>query len=374
MSLSPRAAEAADKLSRLRALMTERGATAVVLTRIANFAWLTGGGRSFINIAAEGGAAWIAVTPARVAVVTSNIEAERLREEELAGLDWEVLAADWWDDGGMQRRLAEVVGGSGPVLADGGVPGAVDGAAAVTALRTRLSEPEQVRAAELGRETATALEDCCRTIRSGDTEFAIAGRLAAECLTRGIVPIVHLVASDKRVYTRRHPLPTRAAVDKYAMVVVCGLRGGLVVSCTRLVHLGTVEEDLRRRVLAAATVDAEMIAATRPGTTSGGVFAAARAAYARTGFADEWQRHHQGGLAGYASREWRAVPDGAQTIAEGQIFAWNPSVAGAKSEDTVLSTGEPAGPRVLTETGRWPLLEIRTSGGALVRRPDILEV
>lgn len=374
MSVSPRAAEVAEKVSRLRALISERGGAAAVLTRAANFAWLTGGGRSFINIAAEGGAAWIAVTPQRVAVITSNIEAERLRQEELAGLDWEVLSGDWWDDGAMRRLAAEVTGTGGPVLTDGGLPGAVDAAAALVGLRTQLSEPEQWRAAELGRETGNALESCCRAIRAGETEFAIAGRLASNCLTRGIVPVVHLVAADQRVYTRRHPLPTRATVHKYVMVVVCGLRGGLVVSCTRLVHIGPVEADLQRRWAAAAAVDAEMIAATRPGASAGEVFARAQAAYAGSGFGDEWRHHHQGGLAGYGSREWRAVPDGAQRIAQGQIFAWNPSVAGAKSEDTVMATGKDVPARVLTETGRWPLAEIRTSDGAMVRRPEILEL
>jgi Xaa-Pro aminopeptidase len=388
-SLSPRRAEVEDKLVRLRSCLQRRGADAAVLTRVANFAWLTGGGRAYVNVASEGGVAWICVTPARVAVLTNNIEADRLREEELAGLDWEVLASDWWDDAGMLRRLTEVIGsglrGRAPrVLADAPLPGlapgaeVVDGTADLVELRTQLSEPERVRAAELGRETAQALEACCREVRPGEEEHRIAARLAEQCLARAIVPVVALVATDERVYRRRHPLPTRARLQRYAMVVVCGLRGGLVVSCTRLVHLGPLEADLRRRWQAAAQVDAEMIAATRPGATAGEVFAAAQAAYSRCGFPDEWRHHHQGGLAGYASREWRALPGGRQRIGPHQLFAWNPSVAGAKSEDTIL-TLPPAGegqqaplPRVLTDTGDWPQAEVHTAGGLIVRRPEIL--
>jgi len=371
MPSGPRAAEAAEKVSRLRTLLHAHQADAIVLTRIANFAWLSCGGRSFINVAAEGGAAGIVVTPRRVAVITSNIEAARLREEELGGLDWEVLAYDWWDGAAMGRRLRDLVGADARLLCDGGLPGATEVGRDITALRTRLTVAEQARATGLGRDTALALEACCRAVRPGETEFAIAGRLAAESYARGIEPVVHLVAADERVYTRRHPLPTAAAVEKYVMVVACGLRDGLVVSCTRLVHFGPVGGDLDRRWRAAAQVDAEMIAATRPGATAGQVFAAARAAYAATQFDEEWRNHHQGGLAGYASREWRAVPDGAEVIHAGQIFAWNPSVAGAKSEDTVLCAAE--GPaRVLTETGGWPLADLETSGGVVVRRPGIL--
>lgn len=371
MSPSERAAEAATKVSRLRALLEDRGADAIVLTRIANFAWLTCGGRSFINVAAEGGAAWAVVDRARVTVLTSNIEARRLAEEEIEGTGFAIEACDWWDGGGLTTGLRRLLGGEARLLCDAEVPGAEGVGAAVAAMRVELTAGEQARAAAVGRDAALALEACCRAVRRGDTEFAIAGRLAAECYQRALEPVVHLVAADERVYTRRHPLPTGRALERYGMVVLCGMRDGLVLSCTRLIHFGPVGPDLDRRWRAAARVDAEMIAATRPGATSGQVFAAARQAYAATGFEEEWRNHHQGGLAGYASREWRAVPDGAQVIRAGQIFAWNPSVAGAKSEDTVLCR-EAGAPAVLTELPGWPAEDFETTSGAVLSRPGIL--
>lgn len=371
MAEPTRAAEAAAKVSSLRALLRARGADALVLTRIPNFAWLSCGGRSFINVAAEGGAAWIVVTPARVTALTTNIEAERLRDEELSGLDWEVAPCDWWAAGGLAAALRGLVGTAALVLCDAGVPGATEIGAEIAALRTRLSAAEGACAAQVGRLTAEALEACCQTIQPGETEFAVAGRLAAGCYERGIEPIVHLVAFDERAYTRRHPLPTMRRLERHALVVVCGLRAGLVLSASRLVHFGPVAPDLERRWHAAAQVDAAMIAATTPGATAGQVFAAALAAYRATGFNDEWRQHHQGGLAGYASREWRAEPEGPQVIEAGQIFAWNPSVAGAKSEDTVLCRADGL-PAVLTETGAWPLVEFPTPAGP-VRRPAMLQ-
>ncbi len=375
MPASTRAAEVGLKLQRLRAHVAARGARGAVLTKVANVAWLSAGARTFINVAAEAGAAWVVVTPDRTAVLTNNIEAARLREEELAGLDWEVLACDWWEERGLERLLADVAGPAQGLLTDGGVPGTTDGAAEFAELRSALGAAEQARAAALGRDCGAALEACCRALVPGDTEFAVAGRLAAACYDRGVEPVVHLVAADARAWTRRHPLPTGAAVASYALVALCGMRDGLVMSCTRLVHFGRPPDDLLRRWRAAASVDAEMIAATRPGATAGDVFAAAEAAYRQTGFDGEWRHHHQGGLAGYASREWRAVPGGPQRVLPGQMFAWNPSVAGAKSEDTVLAAEAPGGaaaPRVLTETGGWPLATIGTRVGVAVRRPEIL--
>jgi hypothetical protein len=51
--------------------------------------------------------------------------------------------------------------------------------------------------------------------------------------------------------------------------------------------------------------------------------------------------------------------------------AWNPSIAGTKSEDTVLVTAR--GLEVLTEaSGRWPRLEVALGRGRSLRRPAIL--
>lgn len=370
MSGSPRAVEAAEKLARLRERKGRRGARAAVLGRAANFAWLSGGGRSFIAVTAETGAAWLVVDEHAVTVVANNIEAARLREEELAGLDWEVRSCDWWEPGGLARLARELTGDPAGVLADGTVPGAIDGSADLAELRTTLGQAERTRAAAVGRDTAEALEAACRNCRPGETEFALVGRLAAECYARGIEPVVHLAAADGRAALRRHPLPTEAPVRQYALVAACGMRGGLVVSCTRLVHFGPPSDDLRRRWQACAAVDAAMISATRPGATAGQIFDVAVRSYAAAGFAGEWRFHHQGGLAGYASREWRAEPGGLPVVGPGQIFAWNPSVAGTKSEDTIL-VGAGA-PRILTETGAWPLAAFEPEPGVIVRRPQIL--
>ena len=55
----------------------------------------------------------------------------------------------------------------------------------------------------------------------------------------------------------------------------------------------------------------------------------------------------------------------------GQVYAWNPSITGAKSEDTILIGAN--GNEILTEIPDWPLLPIEI-GGQIVNRPAILEV
>ena len=81
--------------------------------------------------------------------------------------------------------------------------------------------------------------------------------------------------------------------------------------------------------------------------------------------------HHQGGLAGYTPREVIATPNTGDEVTYGQVYAWNPSIAGVKSEDTIL-VGEQQN-EVLTAIPRWPVTKVNLRGQT-VERPGILEI
>ena len=59
-------------------------------------------------------------------------------------------------------------------------------------------------------------------------------------------------------------------------------------------------------------------------------------------------------------------------VAAGQAYAWNPSITGMKSEDTIL-VGE-QGNEVLTAIEGWPMLTVELAGGEKWLRPAVLEV
>jgi Xaa-Pro dipeptidase len=101
----------------------------------------------------------------------------------------------------------------------------------------------------------------------------------------------------------------------------------------------------------------------------GDVFRKGINVYAEVGFADEWRLHHQGGPTGYRTREFRVTEGTDAVIVENQALAWNPSITGTKSEDTIIAT--PSGPIILSETDDWPKIEV-DMGGATIARPDIL--
>lgn len=54
-----------------------------------------------------------------------------------------------------------------------------------------------------------------------------------------------------------------------------------------------------------------------------------------------------------------------------QGFAWNPSITGSKSEDTMLATSD--GPLLLSKPITFPQLKIKIGGDYIFIRPDILE-
>lgn len=361
-------AEISLKLARIDALLARRGLDALLLQSVANFAWLTGGATSYVNTADHMSVASLLITPAGRYLITSNIEATRLRaEDELEDQGWEFVVSDWYaptDE--IKRRAAGLRLGC-----DGLTPGYVDVSAELTPLRLNLTPEEQTRFRGLARECASAMDAAIRQVQPGQREFDIAALLGAESQRRGVQPIVNLIATDERIYNFRHPLPTNKTLDKYAMLVLCGRQYGLVCSITRLVHFGVLPAELLRKAQAVAEIDAAMIVATRPEVTLGEIFELTQAKYAELGFENEWQLHHQGGPAGYQPRELVATPGESTRVAAGQVYAWNPSITGTKSEDTILINADNF--EVLTEIPDWPVIEIEV-GGEIIPRPATLEI
>ena len=145
----------------------------------------------------------------------------------------------------------------------------------------------------------------------------------------------------------RHPIPRGGPLGRRAMLVVCAERGGLYANLTRILAFEDPDPEMARRQRACDAVLRRMREeATLPGRTLAGALADCRRFYAEEGFPDGWRDHHQRGTTGYASREVVATPDTRQEIRTGQAFAWNPSLEGAKAEETFVLNEN--GPEVLT--------------------------
>jgi Xaa-Pro dipeptidase len=334
---------------RLRELMDRLGLGALLLRRSANFAWYTGGADNRVDHASPFGVADVLVTLEAEHVFTNNIEAPRMREEQTP--DFEVVEHPWYGD--EATAIREVVGDVS-LGADFPLDGAMDVSGEVAPLRYVLDADALERYRQVGADAAAAVAEAAGSLEPGTNEREAAANLAAACRRRGLFSSVLLAAADERIARYRHPIPHGKQIEGRVMLVVSAERGGLYANVTRMVHFEEPDAELERRQKACETILRRMREeATRPGRTLAEAFADCRRFYSEEGFPEEWRLHHQGGMTGYVSREVIATPQTRQELRVGQAFAWNPSVTGAKAEETFILAE--SGPEVITrlpEEGR----------------------
>lgn len=332
-----RRSEVESRLRAVRAVLERRNASSAFLVARRNFSWLTAGGVNHIVLATETGEAGLLIGRDEAVVIAPNIEARRIADEELAGLGIGVAAVDWWRPGGIAEEARRR---AGPGLADdAGLEDHLEG------IRSVLSPFDRERLGVLGRDATRAVEASVAAVTAGMTEAELVTDL--QCRLGDIRAPVLLCAADDRIVAYRHPLPGATPIQRRVMLILVGERWGLHVAVTRFRDLEPPSMDLRARFAAVTQVQAALHEATRPGATLGEVLAAGQDAYARGGYPDEWRLHHQGGTIAYRGRERVAKPGDTTRIEEGMAFAWNPSITGAKVEETfVLEPG--GGRRIVT--------------------------
>ena len=359
--------EMCEKERRARELMDAQGLDALAISTTANFAWLTCGGSNYVGIASETGVATAVITRDAKYIVCNNIEAGRMADEEVSGQGFEFATFMWYEP--RNDQIIREIAAGGALGSDVPIEGAKDAAAALDPYRYSLTSEEIERYGRVGRIAGTCLAAAAGELEPGMTEHEIAAIMNCHVFAFGAVPIVTLVAADERIAKYRHPIPTEKKLQKCAMLVVGVKKWGLIVSATRLVHFGPLTDELKRKHDAVTQVDAAFIAGAKPGVNMRDVFKHALNVYKQTGFADEWQLHHQGGPTGYKPRDIKVHAGTDAAVVENQAFAWNPSITGTKSEDTIIAMAD--GPRVLSSSENWPMIEVEADGVTL-QRSDIL--
>ena len=339
------------RIALVQAFLRENRLDGILLSRADNFAMATGGKRNFVSIASDLGASSLFVTAEGKAYFAgNNIERTRVMAEELGAFGCEVREFPWFKGNAAALIRAEFPGTLGSD--DGSLGENVNGKLAY--LRALLTLDEIARYRRLGRDAAASISAVLASIRPGDTECEIAGRVISEGARRGCYVPVALIAADERIARFRHPLPTQTPVSAYVMVVGGFLRDGLVVSMTRFKQVAELPAGIADAHARICAVDAVMQEESLPGRTLGDVFSACQSAYTRFGFAaNEWHNHHQGGTTGYAGRTCKGAPDEPFLLLDGKwarltseilgrdvefghALAWNPSAPGVKSEDTFV--------------------------------------
>jgi len=351
----------------------------VVLTRPPSVAWLTGGVALPVDRSASVDLVWGVVTRDGAALVTTNVERDRVLDEYVpSDHGFELVAVPWYQSDAFVAAALEAAGaGPGEVAADGHPAFGADASDDLVALRLALSLPEREDLRSLGAHAAEALEGALRAWRPGERDLDVQARVAAALEAAGADPPVLIVGADDRVRRYRHPMAVGAPASQLVMAVVVARRAGLHAAATRFASAGPLPRDLadaRARVL---RIERAVLGATVPGATYGDALAAVDHAYEKEGAREGWAGHYQGGPIGFQQREFEIAPSQresrwfAQAVEAGHAVAWNPSLpGGAKAEDTYL-VGDAGLERLTTGRGEWPLEPGDETAPA---RPGVLEV
>jgi Xaa-Pro aminopeptidase len=359
--LALRGLEAAAKLALLREALAQAGAGAIRLRGEDWFAWATAGGAPLPSAASENGIAELLVSPEEACVLTDEVEAERLRQEEVPpGFTYHIAP---WTEHELHEPYVLGAAGGRAVLSDRPLPAEQPLPASLKLRRMVLGEEEQERYRQLGREAAEAASEALRNARPDWTEYQLAGEGARALLRRGIQPLLVLAAGARRSSRWRRPTPSHEAIGSRATLSLCARRHGLVARLSRSASFGAApaEQDELLRL------ESTGLDAVRPGQSLAAVYHAFDAAYRHANHPDAIRERHQGGIAGYQACELAATPSTATGLETGMAFAFNPGFDGVQIEDTFLLG--PKGLENLTLDPQWPAANI---GGRV--RPLWLEL
>ena len=361
-----------EKIERVRNLLQREALAGILLKRQANFTWIACGGHDNVAAASDIASASILLTPSRVVLIASNIEVQRVLEEEIKELKDEMDVEEYAWNQKTDFEVANALMQGKKWGSDVPCRSARTASNPVTAIRTPLHPNEIARYKVLGKDVAAVLQAAVPAVKPGMTEQEAASELAQRFYAKGIMPSVILVAADDRIKKYRHPVPKGNKIKKIVMIVVNAKRDGLYAAATRFVCFGKPPAPIIKRQEACCRIEAAAMAVARPDTPIGRVLQTIIAKYEAEGFPDEWRLHHQGGPIGYDGRDMiLTVPGLKSPIQEGQAFALNPSITGAKSEDTFIV--QPKGPYIVTASSGWPMVNCETPVG-VIQRPAMLVV
>jgi Xaa-Pro aminopeptidase len=356
------------KQIRVASLLREVGREGLLLLNPENVAWLTSGA-SARSVLDPGTAPAVYCTVEGRWLVASNIDSQRMFDEDLEGLGFQLKEWPWhW---GREQFLADLCH-TRKIACD--VPPGVEGDVVLLdqqmrKLRRNLTPYEQACLLALGQIVAHALEASCRTLEQKESEREVAGQLCHRLIHRGVHPLQVCVAADGRSQTYRRHGFTPTPIERYAVLTATGRKYGLCATASRTVCFGEVPEDLKAAQSAVCRVTASYLTSTWPDAVPREVLMAGRRIYLLSGFEHEWLLAPQGHVTGRAAVELLLTPQTTDLLEPGWAITWSATAGPAVSRDTYLVTEQ--GPQPVTPPEVWPLKRIRIQGAECIR-PDIL--
>ena len=357
--------EVQRKLVFIRSLMDQYGLSALHFRGVDWFSWITCGGNSTVILTNEIGVAEVLITLKDAWILTNKIEQQRFQEDELApevATQFKVTGFPWQDPAAIQKILTEIAGNDlSKVASDRPIAKEVKYLPAeLLQYRLQMQPEELIRYRKVGKLAAEAMTEAMAHAKTDWSEQQLAGAGAQALWSRGLEPTLVLVSGAERGAKYRHPLAKENQLGAMAMMVFCARGFGLYANLTRFISFAPVLAETESKFQSLRKIEADIFAELVPGKKLSAIYQAAKNAYKIQGHLEEINNHHQGGPTGYLSREKIAGPElkgqGDFEVKNGMAFAWNPSIPGAKVEDTVYLNENKL--EILTLDKNWPGNEI----------------
>ncbi|MHB1686744.1 MAG: M24 family metallopeptidase [Ignavibacteriaceae bacterium] len=367
--------EIAIKMERVQKFLKENHLKGIVLNDVENFYWMTAGlADNQIELNKQGGAASLLILDnGEKYLLSSESERNLLMDEALRDLGYTSKWYPWYEANPVKDIRDDIVrelAGTGRVGADVDYPGTINVGAKFAYLRYQLTDSEVKKYEWLGKQVTKAVDDVCKSLMPGMNEYQMEAMTAEALRERGIVPTVLLIAVNQRIYKYRHALPVGDTLKDYGMINVCAQKWGLIIAVTRFVHFGPLSKELTDNLNKVAILQAEYQAVTVPGASINQIFENSKKWYAELDDKGEWMNHHQGGAIGYDNREYIAYHGNPEVVQNQQGFAWNPTVPGAKVEQTIVAFKDSV-ETVTRDYDYWPMINVKLNG-KIYPQPGIL--
>jgi len=357
------------KRDKLLKLINTKNISGVVLSKKWNFRWFTGGHDNNVVRTEDSSSVYLYISKSGNYLVATKSDAERVFREELSGLGFQLIVYNWYDE-----NIEDVIKNiSGDDLAgcDYENNSFVNLEYDLTKLRVDLTDCEVKKIKEFSEDYSEILTDFCLKLKPGVTEKEIADNLEYLFKDHNVNFPVLMVGSDDRIYKFRHPIATDKKVEKYLLIATVAEKFGLHVSVSRSIHFGSISGELQKKQEIVNLLEAKLCSDSLPGIMLKDLFKISKNLYKELNYPDEWQNHTLGGIMGYRPREFLIDALNTIKINKNNIISWNPTIYGAKSEDTILVEENKISQ--LTIDKRWPFSEYHVDN-MIFFKPKILEL
>lgn len=370
-SIAGRKQEIAIKLERVRNMLRQHDAEALLLQLHPNFSWMTAGAKNFVANCFDAGATALLITMDACFAICNVIEAPRLiQEEQFPELGFEVLSYPWQENR-LEEYVLRHVSALDRVVSDVPLGSAMLRTDWIRPLRLQFTENEIARYMYLGDKLSQAMEGYLATLKPGITEFELAGGISEAIWPHGIEQVMHLVSFDERANLYRHALPTHKKLEHNVIVSINGRYKGLIVTTSRMAYLGNPSQAFLRQYADCCEMECLTASKARIGVDELELYRTLQQAYIDRGYPTMFDRHGQGGCQGYWPREYMVTETSHHIIQKHQAYCFNPVVDGTKTEDSFIVTEE--GPMMITHPVTFPTLEYNFNG-ITFQRPGLLVI